>query len=69
MSKTTDQERDAIKKQMEANNLSAGRVIVKSEYTGLRNFLNGGKITLDKLNDVKSAIAGLIADKKTSDKK
>lgn len=60
---TTNEERDEIKRRMTEGEFNACQVILESKHTGLRHFLQGGDITVTKLNDVKSALDRLEAGK------
>ena len=52
-----------IKKRIIAGGFTVGKVIVESRYTGLRQFLQTGKIELGNLDKVEEALGRLEAEK------
>jgi hypothetical protein len=60
---TPDKQRELIKERMTSLGVNACRLILESKYTGLRAYLNGGKITTDNLWEVEQALDRMEATK------
>jgi len=59
----TDEERTAFKETMDKHGINDNQVRIESKHSGFPAFMNGGGITVDKLDDSWKALERLIKAK------